>query len=300
MTVLIHRVKTDLSVEQVCFLQFSIPKFILDSVTTALNTAITETKKQSTDLRNQGSMQVLKVQHQLAWMSKHYNSIVYHIKKQIFEHLNRTEYRQLKTIREQYLGSSVIDFQGFLSNVLMFNRDLNSSQFLIEHYISWGGDLEDSEFPAINSAVEELLQKELPELDTDVLKVDADDVKDPLEVYDDLRGLRAIQYYLRPAVNMREQVEESFCWFDSPESLKSLLDFDALLEALPDIKQNFDSKTARAYKKQVKTLQKFLKKLGALLKKRKYLKHFIASYEAKRIWDTVFNEELDLSFYVSI
>jgi kynurenine formamidase len=93
MTVLIHRVKTDLSAEQVCFLQFSIPKFVLDSVTTALNSEIASTKKQAADLRNQGSMQVLKVQHQLAWMSKHYNSIVYGVKKQIFEHLHRSEYR---------------------------------------------------------------------------------------------------------------------------------------------------------------------------------------------------------------
>ncbi|MBN4053343.1 hypothetical protein JYT97_00495 [Haliea sp. AH-315-K21] len=293
MTVLIHRVKTDLSVEQVCFLQFSIPKFILDSVTTALNMSITETKKQATDLRNQGSMQVLKVQHQLTWMSKHYNSIVYHVKKEIFEHLYRTEHRQLTSIREQYLGSSVIDFQEFLSNVLMLNRDLNSSQFLIEHYISWGGDLEESEFPKVNLALEELMQKELPELDTQTLRVDADSVKEPLEVYDDLRGLRAIQYYLGPAINMREKVEEAFCWFDSPASLKTLFDIDTLRENIPGIKEEYGSKAARDYKKQIKTLEKFLKRFGALLGKLKYLKHFIASYEARKIWASVFNEELD-------
>lgn len=55
----------------------------------------------------------------------------------------------------------------------MLNRDLNSDQFLIEHYISWGGDLEESEFPAINLDVEALLLKELPELETLHLKVDA-------------------------------------------------------------------------------------------------------------------------------
>jgi len=203
MTVLIHRVKTDLSIEQVCFLQFAIPKFILDSVTTALNSEITSIKKQAADLRNQGSMNVLKVQHQLSLMSKHYNSIVYRINKQIFEHLYRVEYRQLNVIREQYLGNSAIDYLDFLSNTLMLNRDLNSAQFLMEYYINWGGDLEESELPEINMSVEELLQKELPELDTDILKVNAESVEESLEVYDDLRGLRAIQYYLGPAVNMR-------------------------------------------------------------------------------------------------
>lgn len=59
------------------------------------------------------------------------------------------------------------------------------------------------------------------------------------------------------------------------------------------MKKNHDAKTARAYKKQIKTLGKFLNKLGKLLKKRKYLKHFIASYEARNIWGEVFNEELD-------
>ncbi len=282
MTVLIHRVKTDLSAEQVCFLQFAIPKFILDSVTAALNSEITATKKQAADLRNQGSMHVLKVQHQIALMSKHYNSIVYRVKKQIFEHLHRVEYRQLRVIREQYLGASEIDYQDFLSNVLMLNRDLNSAQFLIEHYINWGGDLEESEFPVVNSSVEELLQKELPELETRNLKVNAENVKDGLEVYDDLRGLRAIQYYLGPAINMREQVIEDFCWFDSPHRIKTLFDIDSLRENISDIKQKYDARAVRAYKGQIKRLEKFLKLLARLFKKKKYLKHFLASYEAKK------------------
>ena len=170
MTVLIHRVKTDLTVDEVCFLQFAVAKFILDSVSLALNAVITDTKKQATDLRNQGSMQVLKVQHQLAWMTKHYNSITYHINKQIFDHLHRTEYRQLRIVREQYLGTNIIDFQDFLSNVLMLNRDLNSARFLIEHYINWGGDLEESDFPLINTMLEELMHG----LGEDVVKANQD------------------------------------------------------------------------------------------------------------------------------
>jgi len=129
MTVLIHRVKTDMTVEQVCFLQFAIPKFILDSVTTALNLEITNTKKQAADMRNQGSMHVLKVQHHLSLMNKHYNSIIYRVNKKIFEHLYRAEYRKQRVTREQYLGASAIDYQDFLSNTVMLNRDLNFSTY---------------------------------------------------------------------------------------------------------------------------------------------------------------------------
>tara|TARA_R110000772_G_scaffold41481_2_gene96645 strand:- start:31 stop:2301 length:2271 start_codon:yes stop_codon:yes gene_type:complete len=292
MTVLIHRVKTDLTVDEVCFLQFSVAKFIIDSVTLALNSVITETKKQATNLRNQGSMQVLKVQHQLAWLSKHYNSIAYLVKKQIFEHLHRTEYRQLRVIREQYLGTNVIDFQDFLSNILMLNRDLNSSQFLIEHYISWGGDLEESEFPAVNEALEALLLKELPELETQVLFDNSTGDKE-LEVYDDLRGLRALQYYLGPAPNMRNNVREDFCWLESPQNIKILFDSERLREDIPEIRKQFDAKTARAFARQIKKLEKILKRFGVLLKKKKYLTHFIASYEARKIWSNEFNGELD-------
>lgn len=292
MTVLIHRVKTDLTVDEVCFLQFAVAKFILDSVSLALNAVITDTKKQATDLRNQGSMQVLKVQHQLAWMTKHYNSITYHINKQIFDHLHRTEYRQLRIVREQYLGTNIIDFQDFLSNVLMLNRDLNSARFLIEHYINWGGDLEESDFPLINTMLEELMQKELPELDTFNLRSNPEDIKE-LEVYDDLKGLRATQYYLGSPVNMRDEVYEEFCWLECPQNIRSLFDAAGLREDIPEIRKQYDSKTARAFSRQIKALEKVLKRFGALLKKKKYLTRFVASYQARKIWSSVFNGELD-------
>lgn len=92
MTVLIHRVKTDLTLEEVVFLQFAVLKHILDSVTNALNKLITDTKKEATDLRSQGSMHVLKVQHQLTHISKNYNLIYFSILSQIFEHIHRTEF----------------------------------------------------------------------------------------------------------------------------------------------------------------------------------------------------------------
>ncbi|MAM70545.1 MAG: hypothetical protein CMP91_05305 [Gammaproteobacteria bacterium] len=293
MTVLIHRVKTDLTQEEVAFLQFAPLRYILEAVTTALNQLINETKKEATDLRNQGSMHVLKVQHRLSWLSKHYNGIIYRVKKQIFDYLHRTEFRQLRLLREQYLTESVIDFQEFLSNSILLNRDLNSARFLIEHYINWGGELDASEFPNINNEVEILMQKMLPELDTRNLQQELEIGEDQLEVYDDLRVLRAIKYFLGPAENQREQVFEEFCWLDSPTMLKELFDFESLLDELPDIKQTHGSKAARAYRKQVRKLEKTLKRFGALLKKKKYLTRFVASYETRKIWSEKFNQELD-------
>ncbi len=124
MTVLIHRIKTDLPLDQVAFLQFSVCKHILDSVTKALNNHITETKKQVADLRNQGSMQVLRIQHQLASITKRYNETLYRVNKQIFENIHRTEYRNLRVIREQYMAETGINFEDFLLNTLLLNKDL--------------------------------------------------------------------------------------------------------------------------------------------------------------------------------
>lgn len=293
MTVLIHRVKTDLDVEAVVFLQFSVLKHILDSVTNALNKLITDTKKEATDLRSQGSMHVLKVQHQLTSISKNYNSIYFAILSQIFEHLHRTEFRQLRSLREQYLAESPINFQDLLNNVLMLSKDLNTAHFLIHNYIYWGGDLEASEFPVLNSAVEALMQNALPELTTEILKQDIDSSEASLEVYDDLRVLRAIQFYLGPAINQREQVEESFCWLDSPQTVRELFEIEKLQEKQAEIKQNFGSKAVRVYKGQIRSLQKTLKRFAILLKRRKKLKLFLASYETRRIWSEVFNEEID-------
>lgn len=114
-----------------------------------------------------------------------------------------------------------------------------------------------------------------------------------LEVYDDLRVLRAIQAYLGPAVNQRDQVEESFCWLDSPAVVRELFEVDKLLEKQTEIKQGFGSAGIKVYKSQLRTLQKTLKRFAALLKKRRKLKLFLASYETRKIWAEVFNEELD-------
>lgn len=52
----------------------------------------------------------------------------------------------------------------------MLSKDLNAAQFLIQNYIYWGGDIEANEFPALNTELETLLQKFLPELSTEALK----------------------------------------------------------------------------------------------------------------------------------
>ncbi|MEX2366250.1 MAG: hypothetical protein WD601_06560, partial [Pseudohongiellaceae bacterium] len=147
MTVLIHRIKTDLSAEEISFLQFAIPKYVLQTVTRALNERINQTKMRSVELRAHGSGEVLKVHHQLAWLSKNYNSILYRINRQIFEQLHRVELRHLHPVRTQYLQASSLNYIEFLFNPLLLNRDLNSPLFLIEHYLYWGGSLDESEFP---------------------------------------------------------------------------------------------------------------------------------------------------------
>ncbi len=65
-------------------------------------------------------------------------------------------------------------------------------------------------FLSVNEALEDLLENNLPEIKTARLKSDTDNENQTLEVYDDLKGLRVLEYYLGPSVNMNEKLIEEF------------------------------------------------------------------------------------------
>ena len=59
MTILIHRVKTDLSADDIYFLQFTAIKIILQVTRTKLYSDIDNVTSQLADLRNKGSSEAL-------------------------------------------------------------------------------------------------------------------------------------------------------------------------------------------------------------------------------------------------
>ena len=104
MTVLIHRVKTDLREDEICFLQFATIKHILQFVRSQLDDEIAGVASRLSDARNKGSSESLAGDQRLFWLKKNYDSILYDVNKQIFNQLQRVEERQLAVIRDQFLG----------------------------------------------------------------------------------------------------------------------------------------------------------------------------------------------------
>ena len=104
MTILIHRVKTDLNADEICFLQFSAIKIILRVTKAQIDSDIENVTARLADLRNKGSSEALATDQRLFWLKKNYDTILYNVNKQIFSQLQRVEERQLAAIRQQFLG----------------------------------------------------------------------------------------------------------------------------------------------------------------------------------------------------
>lgn len=289
MTVLIHRIKTDLSELEIRYLQFAVPKQILQAVTAALNEHINNAKLRASELRAHGSAEVLRVHQQLAWLSKHYNSILYRINRQIFSQLHRAELRQLQGIRAQYLHDRSIDFTEFLFNPLLLNRDLNSPLFLIEHYVYWGGSGEDNEFPALNQEIELLLGEAFEDLPILPLKPPESDPPLPTEVFDELGGLHAVRPFMGAVTDSKNQLMEEFCWLDSPANVQKLFDLEALEEKAAALRGEKGFRAGREARKQLKAIRHALKRTAALLQRRGMLKPLAASYQTRRIWGKSIN-----------
>ena len=84
MTVLIHRVKTDLSADELCLMQFAPVKLILSITRLQLDKEIDSIASKLSDLRQKGSSEALATDQRLFWLKKNYDSILYNVNKQIF------------------------------------------------------------------------------------------------------------------------------------------------------------------------------------------------------------------------
>lgn len=70
MTVLIHRVKTDLKADEICLMQFAAIKHILYTTRTLLDEEIRRVNAKLSENRNKGSSEALATQQRLFWLKK--------------------------------------------------------------------------------------------------------------------------------------------------------------------------------------------------------------------------------------
>ncbi len=75
-TVLIHRVKTDLKADEICFLQFAAIKHILQFVRQTLDEEVRQVKSRLSEHRNRGSSEALATDQRLFWLKKNYDAIL--------------------------------------------------------------------------------------------------------------------------------------------------------------------------------------------------------------------------------
>ncbi|MBT3529460.1 MAG: hypothetical protein HOF74_11295 [Gammaproteobacteria bacterium] len=164
MTVLIHRVKTDLSADELCLMQFAPVKLILSITRLQLDKEIDSIASKLSDLRQKGSSEALATDQRLFWLKKNYDSILYNVNKQIFSQLQRVEERQLHVVRDQFLDENYKFMPQALANPLLYTSKLSALPLLLNEFSMWSWNGENSDFINLNSKVEALLNKRIESL----------------------------------------------------------------------------------------------------------------------------------------
>jgi len=294
MTVLIHRIKTDLKAEEICFLQFAIIKYVLVSVKSRLDGEINTVSSRLAELRSQGSSEALAIDQRAFWLRKNYDSILYSINKQLFSELQRVEERQLDSIRSQYLPEDYRFTADMLSNPLLYVSDLSALSLLTSEYSAWNWSGNKSGFIQLNRELEILFKKQLTNLPKAVL-----DTSDPgrtanLEIHDELGGLFATQAFLGPAQNCGDTVTENLTWLDIPENVELLFNLQNQVEELKEARKKLHLVTWWRKQANLEKLREVLTKILRLLKSQKILGQLLASYSVRKAMTPIVLESVEL------
>ncbi len=294
MTVLIHRVKTDLKADEICFLQFATIKHTLNFTRSTLDDEIRRVNAKLAENRNKGSSEALATQQRLFWLKKNYDSILYAVNRQVFSQLQRAEERQLAPIREQFLGEDYRYITEVLVNPLLYTSDLSSLPLLLNEYSMWSLNAENNDFIELNEKVESLLNRRLKGLEINPLKSESTSEDAQAEIHDELGGLFLSQDFMGKAEDSKSTISEHFNWFEIPENLELLFNTKKNIERLKEIrKENGFGAWWRA-RSEVKKLDKTLSAFTKLLKKEQLLSQLVASHYMRRSINPTIKEQVDL------
>lgn len=290
MTGLIHRVKTDLSVDGVKLLEYALSKLILSTTKYLLDETIDNLKEISNQSQERSSANALNTNQRLFWLQRNYDSILSRVNGQIFAQLERIESRQLHDVRAHHLP--ILDHKSIelCANPLLFTNDLSSSAFLIEHYRLWGGDTEDAGFNLLNNDIEKKLSDQLPELSSPPFFVHGNG--NP-EIHDDLGGLFQTQKFMGMALDTKTQLTESFSWLDSPDNLALLFDIERQQEGLLDIRKAKGVMAWWKARKKCRYHSKVLSSITSYLQKKQVFTQLVASKHVKKLWSNSLAEQIE-------
>lgn len=282
MTVLIHRVQTDLSTMEICLLQFAPIKYILATTRARLDHEIRTVSARLAEHRNKGSSEALATQQRLFWLRKNYDSILYGVNRQLFNQVQKVEERQLRSIREQYLDPSSHSVTEALLNPLLFVSELSALPLLISEFTMFTLSTDDEGFITINEKLESLLNKRLKKIHVTPLKDAPTGETRPSEIHDELGGLLLTQPFLGPAQDTKAEISEQFGWLEKPDQVVGFFDEQANREWFAEHKKSFTFRQRLAIRSEIRHQSRLLTAFSRMLRKEKRLPQMLASHYMRR------------------
>ena len=294
MTILIHRVKTDLSADEICFLQFAAIKIILRVTKAQIDSDISNVTSRLAELRNKGSSEALATDQRLFWLKKNYDSILYNVNKQIFSQLHRVEERQLAPIREQFLGNEYQFIVDVMFNPILTVSDPSALHLLANEYSVFSWNSEAKGFIELNEQIEKLFNKRLKHLHISALGDDSTKDISQAEIHDELGGLFLTQNFFGPAKDTKENIFEEFNWFETPSNIAAIFNVQKNNELLTNIRKEQGLGAWWSRRGEFKHLEKGLAAFSKMLRSNKLLAQLLSSHYMRRSLNPLIMEHVDL------
>lgn len=301
MTVVVHRLKTDLDISAVRLLELAAIKQALQVTRGLLDEQIDTLKEKSGGKKGGSSANALGDHERLFWLQKNYDRLLIAMNSQVFTQLERVETRKLSGLRDQYLPATPHSPKDLLLNPMLFTSQPNDAGFLIDRYRLWGGDTEDAGFNELNRALESILTEGVAKPEFSKHNIDSQSVS-PLynevpegspELYDDLGGLFQTQKFMGLACDMKFTISEEFNWLDKPSNIQQLFDLNALNEHLKVVRKEQGLGAWWRERNNIKASRKVLERFCTTLKNKGVFSLLIASKEVKKIWSAALSEQIE-------
>ncbi len=279
MKVTLHRCKTDLTPGQVKILQFAVVKFVLQEIRNALAKYGEELEVAQGQQKYAGSRNLLTTQEKIIWFRKFRNEFQFRVSRLMLRQMQRVDNNHLKKLRAQVLGDDLIEAVHILYNPLLFARTPQDPVVLLEYYFLW--PTLEADFENLNSSLEALLARLLPECKFTPLKDDRVTPATHAEVYDELGGFFAAQQMLGASEDQKESISENFCWLDYPGNIRLLFDEQILDDYLQKLKEEKGLKAQWDLKSDIKKLLRIVQEIRKKITTSQELKQMQASYTLK-------------------
>lgn len=281
MTRLIHRVKTDLTVDQISFLQFAAIKHVIQFTSSQLDSDINRLSTRLSELRNSGSSEALAADERLFWLKKNRDGIIYKINKRVFAQLAKVEEKQLSQIRKQFLGEGHCSITELLTNPLLASPDLSHLPMLIDEFTIWSLNGDDEGFCHIDQLASSTIQRYLPFVSLEPIK-SSNSVSGSTEIHDELHGFFRVLNLIGPSQDTKSVLEETLNWFELPGNVLSFFSNETTSNWLKTIRKEQGLGAWWKHRKSVKAINLTLRKLVKALQKQDLLPQIVTSAAISR------------------